>query len=274
MVRITKKSGGKGKLLSKERSSHLLLGAGRRRIPPRIDMPRSLSALERGNPPPRRKSCSACIKAKRRCDQGAPACLRCRQRNLECQYSSGPAQRKIAPGLTPTEPDAASTDSDQGESRLVAHFVDSDPPLFSDHQPGSTTQEVADTDLNMLDFMLDIPEEPLNLFSPSTWEVPASLELMHPPQVQKSKVFPNRNEGGIDAVSFAIRTRLQYAIDTILNTPRQMVEENQTPWCHPQLYKHGMPRVLEGRLQFQLLPFILVWVYYFSLAGTFRLISR
>lgn len=46
----------------------------------------SLSALERDNPPPRRKSCAACIKSKRRCDVGFPTCQRCLHRQIECVY--------------------------------------------------------------------------------------------------------------------------------------------------------------------------------------------
>ncbi|KAG8408688.1 hypothetical protein J3458_019709 [Metarhizium acridum] len=48
----------------------------------------SLTALERNDPPSRRKSCSACIKAKakQRCDFALPACLRCSQSNVACEY--------------------------------------------------------------------------------------------------------------------------------------------------------------------------------------------
>lgn len=48
------------------------------------------SKLERDNPPPRRKSCQACVRAKRRCDQRSPACLRCAQRKIQCQYLARP----------------------------------------------------------------------------------------------------------------------------------------------------------------------------------------
>src|SRR6478609_7443403 len=46
----------------------------------------SLSSRERANPPSRRKSCAACIKAKRRCDSALPACLRCHHRKIPCEY--------------------------------------------------------------------------------------------------------------------------------------------------------------------------------------------
>ncbi|KAI9738304.1 MAG: hypothetical protein M1834_008802 [Cirrosporium novae-zelandiae] len=37
-------------------------------------------------PPPRQKSCNACIQAKRRCDLQIPTCSRCTKRNLTCNY--------------------------------------------------------------------------------------------------------------------------------------------------------------------------------------------
>ncbi|EPE02649.1 zinc c6 finger domain protein [Ophiostoma piceae UAMH 11346] len=46
----------------------------------------SLSTLERASPPSRRRSCQACTKAKRRCDNGLPSCLRCSRRGLVCCY--------------------------------------------------------------------------------------------------------------------------------------------------------------------------------------------
>lgn len=53
----------------------------------------SKSAKERDNPPPRRKSCSACVRAKRRCVYSVTlACLRCTQRNITCDF---PSHRKV-----------------------------------------------------------------------------------------------------------------------------------------------------------------------------------
>jgi hypothetical protein len=77
-------------------------------------MPVSLSTAERANPPPRRKSCLACIKAKRRCDARRPSCLRCCQRNIPCNYPStslgttymAPPPQTISPSLLElTDPD-------------------------------------------------------------------------------------------------------------------------------------------------------------------------
>ena len=56
-------------------------------------------------PPPRRKSCSACVKAKRRCDQLAPTCSRCIEKNLACTYVRRSSGTKInsTPAYTTSE---------------------------------------------------------------------------------------------------------------------------------------------------------------------------
>ncbi|XHG01014.1 hypothetical protein AWENTII_004420 [Aspergillus wentii] len=42
-----------------------------------------------------------------------------------------------------------------------------------------------------------------------------------------------------------IASRLQFAMDILQAAPRMMVTQTQTPWCHSQLYRNGMPRVMQ-----------------------------
>ncbi|KAJ5136780.1 hypothetical protein N7448_005334 [Penicillium atrosanguineum] len=42
-----------------------------------------------------------------------------------------------------------------------------------------------------------------------------------------------------------VASHLQFAIDVLKETPRMMVLQNQTPWCHPSLYKKQMPRAMQ-----------------------------
>ncbi|KAJ6171378.1 hypothetical protein N7470_000445 [Penicillium chermesinum] len=46
-------------------------------------------------------------------------------------------------------------------------------------------------------------------------------------------------------LSEILASRLQYSIDVFRDAPRMMIMENQTPWCHPQLYKNKMPKVMQ-----------------------------
>ncbi|KAK8194226.1 hypothetical protein M8818_007414 [Zalaria obscura] len=49
-----------------------------------------MASADSTRPPPRRKSCGECVKAKRRCDQRLPTCLRCTKKGLHCEYVARP----------------------------------------------------------------------------------------------------------------------------------------------------------------------------------------
>lgn len=49
----------------------------------------------------RKSACHSCVAAKRRCDKSFPACLRCRQKSLDCQYSYPPN----TPSTQPEDPE-------------------------------------------------------------------------------------------------------------------------------------------------------------------------
>lgn len=52
-------------------------------------------------PPPRRKSCGECVKAKRRCDLLTPKCTRCFQKTLDCRYVREPRAQPNAASQGP-----------------------------------------------------------------------------------------------------------------------------------------------------------------------------
>ncbi|KAH7126910.1 hypothetical protein B0J11DRAFT_432261 [Dendryphion nanum] len=84
----------------------------------------------------RKKSCVACVKAKRRCDLGYPACARCSSKNLECSYPNPTVRvraakvvvRQTTPDLVPETSDApASSDSSSPEINDMDQYVDYEP---------------------------------------------------------------------------------------------------------------------------------------------------
>lgn len=202
-------------------------------------MRQSLSSAERGNPPPRRKSCTGCIKAKRRCDLGWPACLRCSQRKMECRYPPTPAaKRKINRAGDSVQ--ALQGDSSVPNSELPLGLSHWDLQLGQLEPAASLTSLMEnnspqmDCSLSMLDYIMDTPEDTLNgilAVEPS----PAQLDLTPYPQYTPMQQ------------ATLISTRFQYALDEIIKAPKTMVFETQTPWCHPQLYKDHMPRSMQGR---------------------------
>ena len=177
----------------------------------------SLTARERHNPPPRRKSCAACIKAKRRCDFAVPACLRCSQRNIVCQYPSRSLREQSRTAQTP----------DVMQGLLTAEELT---PATLGGGADDFSTVVANIDANFNDltsFDLPLDEATLDLYQPT---------MLAPPS---SKGFE---------LTQAITERLQWSIDEMQRAPTTMVLETQTPWSHPMLYKEEMPRSMQGVL--------------------------
>lgn len=47
----------------------------------------------------------------------------------------------------------------------------------------------------------------------------------------------------------ALETNFSYAVERIKTAPSSMLLNNQTPWCHPLLYRDNMPREMQGKNQ-------------------------
>ncbi|KAG8671407.1 hypothetical protein FPOAC1_004654 [Fusarium poae] len=186
----------------------------------------SLTARERRNPPTRRKSCAACTKAKRRCDFAMPACLRCSQRHIHCQYPSRVLREQPASSseasVAAVSPDCLTTDD---SSPQIVESLSSDAPIIEDFNALISGLDACSGEPGVLEFPLEdntlkFVEQPWTLTAPST------KDFSHVPE--------------------RILNRLQWAVDEIKRAPEKMVLENQTPWSHPLLYKDGMPRSLQG----------------------------
>lgn len=177
-------------------------------------MPQSLSAVERGNPPPRRKSCAGCISAKRRCDLVQPSCARCTQRSMPCKYPPGvPAAagaRARAPHRQPTQgagsAEAAPTPLQMelplsfsldmiedmatpanSASMFTTTYGDASGLLVPDLNIGRTIGNNNSNNVSLFDDpMLDITHASLASNSPST---PSTVEL--PQQPQENEAFWN-----------------------------------------------------------------------------------
>lgn len=229
----------------------------------------SLSRLERGTPPPRTKSCAACIKAKRRCDRGLPQCARCTSRQLTCVYSSSKAK---APGRAAHRPSGhdshsqsiarlhTSTDLDllwnsgtaeagetDGTLRVIADLnvcpalgalCTTDYPsaadwVAHDFLESSNHDPLLGIGLEDLDVTLDSPPVGHNALAPLT-ESEACPRLLVPPNFD------------VEAVTTRMEQNLSYAVDQIKNAPRRMLLETQTPWSHASLYKRVTPQTMQG----------------------------
>ncbi|KAE8374442.1 hypothetical protein BDV26DRAFT_295943 [Aspergillus bertholletiae] len=191
---------------------------------------------ERGNPPPRRKSCEACKTAKRRCDLAFPACSRCAIRNTPCIY----------PGQQPAIPQQLIDEM----LEAVAQTTDT-PLLFDARAPCMTEFSIPELppDLSVL-------AHPFDVFDPQ-WDY---IDITAPclPLESHSGVLITQSNYTMSApvsrppmaLSAIIASRLQFAIDILKEVPKMMVQENQTPWSHKQLYTNGMPKNMQGKSTF------------------------
>lgn len=196
----------------------------------------SFTARERYNPPPRKKSCAACIKAKRRCDFAVPACLRCSQRQIQCEYPSRtpPAKAKVkasnrvafepAPLQDMAVPDGAlDGDGTEGAKPMACQLgptgsVDEE---SSQHDMHAFLSDLATLDYGAESHDYDVVQQPSMLTAPAT-------------------------KGLHDRLTEIVARRLQFSLDQIQKAPRTMVMEMQTPWSHPLLYADSMPRSMQG----------------------------
>ncbi|KAH8705881.1 hypothetical protein BGW36DRAFT_393360 [Talaromyces proteolyticus] len=149
---------------------------------------------ERDGGIPRRKSCMACAKAKRRCDLALPTCSRCSTRQLNCHY----------PFLNHGHA------SSGNRSPLDLHSFDGlvSMPMTQQHQ-----------------------QHPLP--PPPRFDIYGvdDITLLVPP------TFP--------PLPPDVMSRIGFALTQLLDAPRIMVLENQTAWCHPLLYRNGMPQSMQ-----------------------------
>lgn len=147
----------------------------------------SNSAKERDNPPPRRKSCTACIKAKRRCEYvTAPACQRCAHRGLACDYPTH--HRKNTPGTAAQR--VTSMLSTLAEDRSVLDTASASATSAEPYFDGSAVLQgspaVLQDDLDAL------------LFNPASLDVDMGLSLMQQQQQPGGEKGNNVHFGGLD----------------------------------------------------------------------------
>ncbi|KAK0672567.1 hypothetical protein QBC41DRAFT_380540 [Cercophora samala] len=220
----------------------------------------SISAIERNNPPPRRKSCAACIKAKRRCTQESPACQRCTQRTLVCQYPEGRVSKRPLPPKTPATPSRSSTGP---PSALPTPGPLWDLSAWEHSSTSCESLELVDPHAILLD-----ASDTLNLFTFDNLDPVFGEPSIHidEPAVLSDTMSTAVSDFGTAttriindlvipgpparlpqtaAVAWAFKNRLNFALDKIRDAPRQMVCENQTPWSHPCLYEHHMPQSMQ-----------------------------
>lgn len=236
----------------------------------------SLSRLERHNPPPRKKSCIGCIKAKRRCNRDFPTCIRCSQRKITCEYPSRPPQRTAPRSdvIALAAVEEPTTIYDFSAGNITGHDLLTENLPINGFDPAWTSDEVAHHigkgpqkglfksvgGPGLQSPRMDIPEFISDLNNDSTIEynsvddfdftiglplgdvTSAPMDIIARPPLH----IVSHMQFDAEAVNEGLDNKLSYTVETIKAAPRTMLLENQTPWCHASLYKEEMPRVMQG----------------------------
>lgn len=208
--------------------------------------PTSLTSRERRNPPPRQKSCAACIRAKRRCEPGggvASICSRCEQRGLTCELPMRRTRRTAAPSPAPSTQYVDYTSMPSPSTSLPVHgCVSLEDGLFQlDPLFGAW-----DTSIGASTLGFDAAPSLGGNFSLADLRDPTPLPLVAQPPMPVSQ--PARKEW--DPLPEFARRRLQYPIDQVKKVPALFVKDGQTPWCHSRLYEDEIPKCVQGKPSF------------------------
>lgn len=188
-------------------------------------MQRSVKMARASTAPPRRKSCGACVAAKRRCDLALPSCSRCRHRDIVCEY---PVRQSSANQVSFEAIECAISASQTATSPVMPVSIENID--FSQTSITGILLDPMDSDWNPMNGLQ------ANLPRDSSWDLllSSNFELAMP------RTKPLR------PLSEIIASKLQFAVDVLKNAPSMMVLETQLPWCHSQLYKKYMPRAMQG----------------------------
>ncbi|ATY61840.1 C6 finger domain [Cordyceps militaris] len=216
----------------------------------------SNSAMERNNPPPRRKSCTPCIKAKRRCEYPdatttATACMRCARRGvMVCDYPHHHRQRTGR--TTPQGVTSMLTDLAEVRTAQLQDWLTMPPPVDMDIGPlvdgmdRSCFEVGADLDHATMGGgweWLPGPYLHAEMATADDYNYVPTLAFFDP---GTAVLAPAAQQ--LAYISALLRSRLAFAVELMRRAPRTMVARLETPWSHHLLYQQAMPAAMQDAL--------------------------
>ncbi|KAH8703899.1 hypothetical protein BGW36DRAFT_273895, partial [Talaromyces proteolyticus] len=162
----------------------------------------------------RQKACSACTKAKRRCDLRHPACRRCVVKGIECFYSS---------------------------TRLHDRSSNQSQALGADQTAVSLRRPVDDVFLDSVNFALPSPMASVTSSYSDPYDAIASPnQFFLSPQswlvVKFTRAAPREDYRVPD---------MQHSIQQILRWLKEWVRDGSTMFIHKQLYQDHLPKCIQ-----------------------------
>lgn len=183
------------------------------------------------SPKPRQKSCQGCKSAKRRCDLASPACSRCVQRKINCIYHGQPPPASM--NWASETPPPIDLLQDAWQPHATIPQCQAEYNIIGPQFPLDIFQDIKESHVNAQD------KSARNSCLSQSHEEESSFNFEL--AVTRTRTRPPR------PFSEVLASRLQFSIDAFKDAPRMMLLENQTPWCHSHLYKHNMPKSMQGK---------------------------
>lgn len=200
--------------------------------------------------------------------------MRCSQRSITCYYPSRPARSEAAPTdsspVILTAPGSDFIPDDAGVNEILMDLLGPSCNSEPVNNPWSTrkspclqhpelpwapavaheqsTEASGATNLGLAVEEREIVVDgnvDADLFFDFTDSISTGKEIAARPPLGVPSC-PRRPD--LATLHAALETNFSYAMDRIKAAPSNMLLENQTPWCHPLLFKKTMPRVMQGKL--------------------------
>lgn len=177
----------------------------------------------------RQKSCHACVRSKRKCDQTFPKCRRCIARKIDCEYAGRNSRR--------SPQDAGSgLDSDSGYAEL---FAEDNASLQLQRSPARAAATLSPS---MNDAFLNFGDDPFNLphLPGEDYLSPAVIEDIMAQQ------DPNDVEQIMSGAIY--QARVEFLAKRITAIPKMFAEQAQTMFIHRRLFQEKSPAALQDAL--------------------------
>lgn len=178
----------------------------------------------------RQKSCLACVRSKRRCDQGFPKCRRCRERKIDCDFPGRIFDRN-------SETARDQWDQDAGFAESFAEEALS----YSDQHRSAALTALRPTP-SVDNAFLQFGNDPFNL--PEM----AAGDLFHPAVIGDIMAQRTSPEPGQITSDARLQARVEFAAKRLAAIPKTFAEQAQTMFIHRRLFQERKPPALQDAL--------------------------
>jgi hypothetical protein len=179
----------------------------------------------------RRKSCLACVRSKRKCDQRFPSCQRCLTKKIDCEF--------LSRNFNQLWPTTESNENGNGNVASAQAYVEELPSSWQLQRSPALPAVIFPPSMN--DAFFNVGNNPFNLPSISSDDFLSSLVI--------EDIVAQQNLNDIRQIPDAIlQARVEFAAKRLAAVPRTFAEQGQTMFVHRVLFQERSPPALQDAL--------------------------